>query len=165
MGFKSNNSAEKCSVCPLSKGTLSSHPTSSRKKAKQVGQIVLTDLIGPLTPTSIGKSKYILLFTDEFSQYRSSYFLKTEDEVIHNLEEYIAKIETETGYKLKSLHSDFDSKFVDLKVKTLLNLEHVVHVNSAFYTPQQNGAAERSNRTLIEATRTILNASNLPKEL
>lgn len=37
--------------------------------------------------------------------------------------------------------------------------------NTASYTPQQNGRAERENRTIFECARTILRAKELPKNL
>ena len=38
----------------------------------------------------------------------------------------------------------------------------ILHEFSAPYTPQQNGVAERKNRTLIETARTMLADSKLP---
>jgi hypothetical protein len=45
-----------------------------------------------------------------------------------------------------------------------LKTKGIVHQTSAPYTPQQNGLAERINRTLLERVRAILLASQLPRE-
>lgn len=76
-----------------------------------------------------------------------------------------ALIESETGKRCKSLRSDCGSEFVNQRVQTLLNIEHALLVTSSPRTPQQNGKAERSNRTLKECARTMLIASELPTNL
>lgn len=157
--------AMECSDCPMGKGTHASHPSSTRQKATSVGEIVHTDLIGPISPVSLGGSKYILLFTDEFSNYRSSYMLKSKTETAQAIENYICTMESETGNKLKCLWSDCGSELINENIKTILNLERVTTKTSTPYTPQQNGTAERSNRTLIEMTRTMVNTSKLKLEV
>lgn len=76
-GMRITNSKEtvNCGECPAGKATHASHPISSRQRATLVGEIVHLDLIGPINPTSLGGNKYILLFTDEYSNYRASYSL------------------------------------------------------------------------------------------
>nr|GEW10348.1 hypothetical protein [Tanacetum cinerariifolium] len=71
--------------------------------------------------------------TDDFSKFTWTFFLKTKDETSGILRKFITEIEN-----LK-----------DLKVKIIR-------------TPQQNGVAERRNRTLIEADRTMLADAKLP---
>lgn len=41
----------------------------------------------------------------------------------------------------------------------------IKHETSVSYTPQQNGKAERSMRTILEAAKTILYTKNLSKTL
>ena len=38
----------------------------------------------------------------------------------------------------------------------------IKHESSASYAPEQNGYIERSNRTVVEAVRSLLHAKNLP---
>ncbi|GJR17918.1 ribonuclease H-like domain-containing protein [Tanacetum coccineum] len=78
------------------------------------------------------KKMYCLVVTDDFSRFTWVFFLATKDETSGILKSFINGIEN----------------LVDHKVK----LE----------TPQQNGVAERRNRTLIEAARTMLADSKLP---
>lgn len=154
-----------CTDCMRGKGCLVSHPTSSRIKALTPGEAVHADLIGPITPPSLAGSIYVLLLTDEYSGYRNAYFIKTKDEVCKKIEEYITAVEVETGYRLKTIYSDCGTEFLNNKVRTILDIEHVRLLTSSPYTPAQNGTAERSNRTMIESTRSMLSAAKLPKEL
>lgn len=150
-----------CGKCPQGKGVQASHPSSLREAATAVGERVHADLVGPMSPSLAG-SKYFLLFTDEASTYRVAYFLKTKDEVPAKLQEYFSLIESESGHRMRCLLSDNGSEFVNSSVRTTLNVEHAQHITSVPYTPEQNGVAERSNRTVIESARTILNSSGLP---
>ena len=60
------------------------------------------------------------------------------------------------------LRSDNGTEFRNSVNETYLSIEGISQNFSAPYTPQQNGIVERKNRTLVEAARTMLNASGLP---
>ncbi|KAJ9566556.1 hypothetical protein OSB04_002522 [Centaurea solstitialis] len=63
---------------------------------------------------------------------------------------------------IKVLRSDNGTEFKNAVVEEYLASVGITHNFSAPRTPQQNGVVERKNRTLVEATRTMLNASRLP---
>jgi len=64
--------------------------------------------------------------------------------------------------KIKNVISDNGSEFRNTNVEEYLDEEGIKHEFSALYTPQQNGLVERKNRTLIEATRTMLDEYKTP---
>jgi transposase InsO family protein len=64
--------------------------------------------------------------------------------------------QNEFDAKVKRIRSDNGTEFKNTQVKDYLDEEGIKHEFSAPYTPQQNGVAERKNRTLIEMTRTML---------
>ncbi|GJR25587.1 putative ribonuclease H-like domain-containing protein [Tanacetum coccineum] len=82
------------------------------------------------------KKMYCLVVTDDYSRFSWVFFLATKDETSGILTSFITGIENQ----------------IDQKVKII----------SVARTPQQNRVAERKNRTLIEAARTMLADSNLP---
>jgi transposase InsO family protein len=51
------------------------------------------------------------------------------------------------------------------RFRNFLHDKGVEHQTSAPYTPEQNGAAERLNRTILERTRVMLEDSQLPRQL
>ncbi|GJY44114.1 retrovirus-related pol polyprotein from transposon TNT 1-94 [Tanacetum coccineum] len=61
------------------------------------------------------------------------------------------------------LRSDTETEFRNHKLEEFCDENGKSQNFSSLCTPEQNGAAERRNRTLIEATRTMLNSANLPK--
>lgn len=52
---------------------------------------------------SIGRSKYFLTFTDDYSRKTTVYYLKGKDEVTSYVRKYIARVERETDRKVKRI--------------------------------------------------------------
>lgn len=69
------------------------------------------------------------------------------------------------GHRAKRLRSDNAREFVSEKVESLLRTNEIVHELPAPCCPEQNGRAERQNRTIIEMARTIMMDANLPTSL
>src|SRR5664279_5053561 len=55
-----------------------------------------------------------------------------------------------------AIRSDNGSEFKNYTVEGFLSDEGIAHQYSTPYTPQQNGVAERKNRTLMDAARTMI---------
>jgi transposase InsO family protein len=68
-------------------------------------------------------------------------------------------METQTEYKIKVLRSDNAAEYVSARQSNRLTELGIIHEKSAPYTPQQNGVAERENRTVVEMARSMLYAS------
>ena len=91
--------------------------------------------------------------------------MKEKSEIISKLEEMLAEAKT-SGNTVRELLSDNGLEFDNEKVRKILQQHGVKQRLITPYTPQQNGCAERDNRTLVEAARAMLYAhSNLPKWL
>ncbi|MBW0525407.1 hypothetical protein O181_065122 [Austropuccinia psidii MF-1] len=71
-------------------------------------------------------------------------------------------METQHYRSLKRLTSDQGGEFINSHFKHLSDECGFIHSFSPAYTPEHNGFAERANRTILEKTRCMLNASNLP---
>jgi transposase InsO family protein len=72
------------------------------------------------------------------------------------LKKFFKREKNEFDIKVKRIRSDNDTEFKNTQVNDYLDEEGIKYEFSARYTPQQNGAVERKNRTLIEMTRTML---------
>ncbi|KMQ88723.1 copia protein [Lasius niger] len=69
----------------------------------------------------------------------------------------------ETGKKINTLQTDNGLEFVNNKMKKIMIDEGIEHQTTVSSTPEQNGKAERENRTITEAARTMLLSKNIPK--
>jgi hypothetical protein len=67
-----------------------------------------------------------------------------------------SQAQNEFDAMVKKIMSDNGSEIKNTEVEDYLDQEGIKHEFLAPYTPQQNGVAERKNRTLIESVRTML---------
>ncbi|KAI3681304.1 hypothetical protein L6452_36094 [Arctium lappa] len=90
------------------------------------------------------------------------YFLRTKDETSGLIKSFILRIENQNNQKVKVIRSDNGTEFKIFDLNTFCEEKGIERQYSAPRTPQQNGVAERRNRTLIEAARSLLADSKLP---
>jgi transposase InsO family protein len=72
------------------------------------------------------------------------------------LQKFMKRAQNEFDAKVKKIRSDNITEFKNTQVEEYLDQEGSKHAFFAPYTPQQNGVAERKNRTLIESRRIML---------
>ncbi|GJV01626.1 putative ribonuclease H-like domain-containing protein [Tanacetum coccineum] len=125
-------------------------------------QLLHMDLFGPTSIRSIDHKYYCLVVTDDFSRFCWAFFLGTKDETFHTLKDFITFIENQLNLKVKAIRCDNGTEFKNSKLIELCGQKGIRRDYSNARTPQQNGVAERKNRTLIEAARTMLADSKLP---
>ena len=90
------------------------------------------------------------------------YILKSKNQVFEKFVEWKALVETSGGRKLKTLRTDNGGEYTSAEFTMYLKKEGVHHEFTVPKTPQQNGVAERMNRTLVEAVRSMLSDAQLP---
>lgn len=74
-------------------------------------------------------------------------------------------MERETGKSIKILRTDNGREYLSTEFNEILNSEGIERQLTVEYRPQQNGFAERANRTIVEMSRCMLLSSNLPEWL
>ncbi|GJT49300.1 retrovirus-related pol polyprotein from transposon TNT 1-94 [Tanacetum coccineum] len=120
------------------------------------------DLFGPTFVSSLMHKKYCLVVTDDYSRFSWVFFLATKDETSEILKNFIKEIENLVDQKVKIIRSDNGTEFKNKVMDEFCREKGIKREYSVARTPQQNGVAERKNRTLIEAARTMLADSKLP---
>src|ERR1700730_7474911 len=124
-------------------------------------QLVHSDLHGPL-PATANRFKYWILFTDDASRYRRCWLLHKKSEAFDTFKHYKAWAEQQTGKALKSLRDDKGGEYMSNEWEQFM-LEHgIERQHTVRATPQQNGVAERTNRTLDEGVASLLSDSHFP---
>jgi transposase InsO family protein len=71
--------------------------------------------------------------------------------------------ETFTGHSLTSVRSDQGGEFMAGELQSFFKSRGITHQISVPHTPQQNGRAERFNRTLLEKAEAICQHACLPQ--
>nr|GEX80839.1 ribonuclease H-like domain-containing protein [Tanacetum cinerariifolium] len=86
----------------------------------------------------------------------------SKDETSTILETFITGIENLVDHKVKVIRCDNGTEFKNIKMNQFCEMKGIMRQYSVARTPQQNRVAERKNRTLTEAARTMLANLKLP---
>lgn len=146
-----------CETCVEAKQT--KMPSVGRVVQLEEEHVIHSDIIGPISPETPGKSRYILTFIVEKSRFAKVCTLRNRSEVQSCLNHFIAWLERKTSTTVKRFHSDQAKEYVALK--DFLNAKGIVQTMSSAYTPESNGLAERYNRTILQKLRAMLIESGL----
>ncbi|KAI3770443.1 hypothetical protein L6452_01576 [Arctium lappa] len=122
------------------------------------------DLFGPVNIQSIAGKKYTLVIVDEYSRYTWVIFLRCKSDTPEELISFVKKREVLNNLTVRSIRSDHGTEFKNSSLNNFFENKGISHNFSSVRTPQQNGVAERRNRTIIEAARSMLSDSHLPTQ-
>lgn len=151
----------KCEVC--SKGKQSKAPfKASTTETSQILELIHSDVMGPFKTQSIGKAKYLLTFIDDYSRKVFTYGLSKKSDVLEKFKEFKTFIEKYMDAKIKILRSDNGGEYGSADFATFMRKEGIKHQKTIPHTPEQNGVAERMNRTLLERAKCLMFDANLP---
>ncbi|GJV51486.1 putative ribonuclease H-like domain-containing protein [Tanacetum coccineum] len=145
-----------CVACQKGKQHKASCKTKLVSSISQPLQMLHMDLFGPTFVRSINHKIYCLVVTDDFSRFSWVFFLATKDETSGILKTFITGIENQINHKVKIIRCDNGTEFKNNDMNQFYGMKGIKREFSVARTPQQNGVAERKNRTLKEAARTML---------
>jgi gag-polypeptide of LTR copia-type/Integrase core domain/GAG-pre-integrase domain len=149
-----------CAGCEMGKSTRKPFPGST-KKSDQILQTIHSDLAGPMQTKSLQGSLYFATFIDDHSHHAVVYCLRSKDQLIVALRKFLSWADTQTSKKLRVLHSDRGGEYIAASVKDLLNEKGIEHHLTMPGSPQQNGKAERFNRTILDKAMAMLHTAGL----
>ena len=112
---------------------------------------------------SVGNSRYYVTFIDDSTRKVWVYFLKNKSDVFSVFKRWKTEVENQTGLKVKSLKSDNGGENDSQEFKDFCSKHGIRTIKTIPETPEQNGVAERMNRTLNERARCMRIQSGLPK--
>jgi transposase InsO family protein len=152
-----------CEGCLYGKHIRQPFPSASEHRATVPLELIHTDLCGPMKFASLGGSRYFVSFIDDYSRRISVFPINRKSEVIEKFRLYRAASEKQLGLSIKTVRSDNGGEYIGEFRRELLR--HGIGIEtSAPYTPEQNGVAERMNRTLVESARSMIHAQGLGQE-
>ena len=154
----------KCETCV--KGKTSRKPfNNTGTRAKKLLEVIHSDVCGPVNITSYGGARYFVTFIDDYSRKVFVYTMKNKSEVFSKFMLFKKFVENQTENKIKVIRTDNGKEYVNTQFKNLCGSNGIKHEKSTVYTPQQNGLAERMNRTLSEKLRCMLIDMKINKQL
>jgi transposase InsO family protein len=106
------------------------------------------DTVGPISPPAITGERYWVTVVDESSHQVASLPVKSKDCIPKAVIDLLRFWQTQRGTVVKCVRTDRGSEFLNQQFKEFCAQQGTKMESSAPYTPQQNGVAERMNRTL-----------------
>uniref|UniRef100_A0ABD2WR87 Retrovirus-related Pol polyprotein from transposon TNT 1-94 n=1 Tax=Trichogramma kaykai TaxID=54128 RepID=A0ABD2WR87_9HYME len=163
-GIPSNwkNEHLKCQICIENK--MHNLPyKNQRTKAMRALEIVHTDVCGPFKTLGFRGEKYFVSFIDDYSKLARVYCIKTKDEVLECLIEYVNTCENAIEKKVKVIRCDNGTEYINKKVFKFAREKGIKINNCPPYAHELNGTAERFNRTIMNNARCLLAEAGVHK--
>nr|KAJ0203629.1 hypothetical protein LSAT_V11C500229240 [Lactuca sativa] len=147
---------EKCKTCMLTK--ITRQPFKDVVRESKVLDLIHSDLCDIHATPSLGNKKYVVTFIDDASRYCYIYLLHSKDEALDKFKIYKQQVELHKNELIKVLRIDRGGEYYD---PLYFESAGIIHQTTTPCTPQQNGVAERKNRTLKEIVNSMLLYSGL----
>ena len=162
------NDKTTCDVCLTAKQVRKtfkvSDEESERRESARSDAVVCSDVLGPIAPASKSGFKYIVTFIMMKSRYVTIYPLRKKSEVLNALSRYVQDTKMFSGTVIKVLRSDNGGEYQNAGMNRFCKSISIKQEYTVPYNPEQNGMAERMNRTLEEMTRCMIKESGLGKQ-
>lgn len=154
-----------CDGCRQGKAHRLPFPKQANFRASRPLELVHSDICGPIQIDSEPNTKfYLLTFIDDYSRFLWIAITtnKNGETVMINFNRYKSWAEKYTGFEIKMLRTDGGGEFINAQFKQYMEWMNIDSQTTTPYSPAQNGVAERMNRTILDAARSMLHASGLP---
>jgi transposase InsO family protein len=153
---------QQCSICLQSK--LHRRPFKSRSAYRSItpGEIIHSD-VGSYEVHSREGYKYFISFIDDCSKSVFLYPMKFKSDSFSCFKVFRATFEKMNNHEIKSLRTDNGGEYMSKDFEQYLESAGIRHEPGPPHSPQLNGVAERTNRTISNLIRSSLLSAHLPK--
>jgi hypothetical protein len=151
-----------CEGCAMGKNKRRHFPKiRSSPRAEKAGIFLHVDVCRPMHQESFDKSRYFVLFKDDYSGYCIVYCIRNKFDVFERFKGLCALVIQQIGNCVQKIHSDRGGEFMGTEFIQFLASSGIRHELTNPHTLEQNGSAERENRTLMECVYTMIHSKNL----
>ncbi|KAL0446541.1 UNVERIFIED_CONTAM: putative mitochondrial protein [Sesamum latifolium] len=142
------------------------------KRSSNLLEIIHMDIYCP-DLDSYGQ-RYFITFIDDYSHYMYIYFLEHKVEALDAFKVFKAEVEKQCDKQIKIVRSDRGGEYFGRYTEgrqapdplaKFLTEQDIVAQYTMPSSPDQNGVAERRNRTLLDMVQSMMASSKLPKSL
>jgi histone deacetylase 1/2 len=153
-----------CRSCALGKMHKERIPQQRTSTTTRPLELIHSDICGPFPIASRNGSKYILTFVDDFTRMTWLYFLKEKSQTFEAFKQFKTSVENKVN-QIGTLRSDRGGEYMSTIFLDYCRSHGIHRQLTSAYSPFQNGLAERKNRSLLEAMRSMAAGTKLPKYL
>lgn len=153
-----------CESCIAAKAHRPPFSLKATRHSKQFGDLTRSDVWGsPNITKTPGGNQYFILFIDDFTRYVTVKLMRDKASVKQKLMNYCNFVNTQYGRWPKEFRADNAAEFEG--TRAWMEERGIELKTSAPYSPQQNGVAERMNRTILDLARAMRFEKSLPETL
>ena len=161
---------ETCISCI--KGKQTNKSKKGAKRSSELLEIIHSDICSP--DMDAYRDKYFVSYIDDYSRYMYLYLLNNKNEALDAFKVFKAEVEKQCGKQIKIVRSDRGGEYYGRYTENgqapgpfakFLQEHGIVAQYTMPGSPDQNGVAERRNRTLLDMVRSMLASSKLPESL
>ena len=154
-----------CEPCHLAKSQRIISRKGWERSTQPFGRVHV-DVIGHITPELVRGDKWVVVITDDLTQYRWSRVTRTKGTAYEVIEWFVNLIKVQHApLRVLEMVLDRGLEFGGRQLDTLARQESFIIKKSSDYTPEQNGTAESSNKVIVTRARSIMLDSGLPGHL
>ncbi|CAB0012236.1 unnamed protein product, partial [Nesidiocoris tenuis] len=156
-----------CDICLRAKQTRRTFAKAipADRKASRVLQWISSDVCGKFSPATFDGKLYYVSFIDHYTRFSVVYLITRKDEVESCFRKYVAMAEARFGKKVANLRCDGGGEYSSRTFKEYCEAKGIqIHYNIS-RNPENNGLAERLNRSCVEKARCMLYDSSLDKSM
>ncbi|GFY02293.1 copia protein [Trichonephila clavipes] len=139
------------------------HQNQECTRSKAPLNLLHCDVWGPANVIGKRGEKYYLSVLDDYSRRMFIFPMCHKSDTYDILAKFIIRAERQLDLKVKAVRTDFGGEFIASILSDFFVERGIKQEKTNIYTPQQNGASERLNRTVINGARTVLSESGLDK--
>lgn len=145
-----------CECCIQGKMARVPFPKKAKKQSENILDLIHTDICGPMQTVTPGGNRYFLTVIDDFSRYSWVYLLQMKSEAVDCIKNFVQLMKTSVGKVPKIIRSDQGGEYCCKELERFCLENGIQQQFTTAYSPQQNGIAERKNRSLVEMARCML---------
>ena len=127
-----------------------------RTKAKDILEIIHTDVCGPFKTTGFKGERYFVSFIDDYSKIAKVFCIKFKVEVFDCLMQFVNESENLTEKRLKILRCDNGKEYLNNRIYKFAKEKSITMNNCPAYVHELNRTAERFNRTIMNMAHCLL---------
>ncbi|CAI7907340.1 unnamed protein product [Closterium sp. NIES-54] len=134
--------------------------------SKKPLELVHMDLVGPLPVQGHKGERYFLTIVDDWSRLMWAYPLKQKDHAASTIkEDWLPFVEKQADCVVKRIRTDRGGEFLGAETTAWHKKQGIQRELTTTYSPQFNGVAERTNRTILETARALLIESGVDNSM
>ena len=152
-----------CDGCAIGKARKGSSPKTTAHRATRPGELIHSDICGPIKPFSLTGHLYVLTMTDDYSRFTFVYLLRSKSELPSIVEKFAALINNRFGRHITILRSDNEYRNNN-ELNRFCEKHGIEQQYTTPYQSTQNGVSERTNLTLLNPARALLTHANVGQE-